>query len=171
MGRGVRPPAPPRGLELACRLRGAVPPREGLLRFVRAVLKELGMPGASLGLLLCGDRSSKSLNRRFRGQDRPTDILSFPALPGRPPRGFDGYLGDLALNWPYVERKFPRFAGSLEAEAGFLLIHGILHLSGLHHDDASQEKRMWLLQNRIFSKTLKEGRHLRFQKKRHAHPS
>lgn len=129
--------------------RGEIPGDE--LRIVmKHYLKVLGLPGAGVSLLICGDTESRRLNRIFRGQDKATDILSFPALEGPVPRGFSGYLGDLALNLPYAWRRRGRFSGVFEKELAFLLLHGLLHLIGVHHDTPSQEKRMRALMRRYF---------------------
>ncbi len=114
---------------------------EGLLAHY---LKGLGHPNAGVGLLLCGDARSRRLNRDYRKKDKATDILSFPALAGAPPRGFSGFLGDLALDIPYAWRRRGRFADRdhFEAEAAFLLLHGLLHLTGTHHDTPKEERRM-----------------------------
>lgn len=105
-------------------------------------LKRLGIPRAGLSLIICGARTSRALNRDFRHKDKATDILSFPSLTAKPKPGFQGWLGDLALNWPYVRQQGLRFTSSPDAEAAFLLSHGLLHLVGLHHDNARQEQRM-----------------------------
>jgi probable rRNA maturation factor len=107
------------------------------------------LPKAQLTLRLLGERACRGLNRRFRGLDQATDILSFPARSGRPSRGFDGYLGDLALCLPYAWRKRGRFKPRFEAEAAFLILHGLLHLTGRHHDSPAQERELWRLQNSI----------------------
>src|SRR5258707_15576698 len=109
----------------------------------------MGFPKAGLSLLVCDDRELRRLNRNFRQKDAPTDILSFPAE-AKVPRGFSGNLGDLALNLPYAWRRRGRFAKSFEFELAFLLLHGLLHLSGVHHDTPSQERHMEALMRRHF---------------------
>ncbi len=120
-----------------------------LTELLRAYLKGLGLPRAGVTLRLVGDGACRALNRRFRGIDAPTDVLSFPALPAKPPRGFDGYLGDLALCLPYAWRKRGRFHPHFGGEAAFLTLHGLLHLSGLHHDSPAEEARMWRKSRRL----------------------
>jgi probable rRNA maturation factor len=97
---------------------------------------------------LVDGRESRALNRRFRGKDKATDVLSFPSVEGRVPRAFSGYLGDLALCLPYAWRKRERFDPDFGGEAAFLLLHGLLHLHGQHHDTPTQEAAMWRLQRR-----------------------
>lgn len=120
-------------------------PRNALRALLSAYLKGLGMPKAGVTLQLVDEEGCRELNRRFRGKDQPTDVLSFPALDGRVPQGFAGYLGDLALCLPYAWKKRARFDPDFGGEAAFLLLHGLLHLSGQHHDNASQERAMWRL--------------------------
>jgi probable rRNA maturation factor len=117
---------------------------------MRHYLGALGMPQASLSLLICGDARSRKLNREWRRKDRPTDVLSFPQLPGKAPQGFKGQLGDLALNLAYTRRKLGRFAPDMAGEAAFLLLHGMLHLSGRHHDTPRDEAAMWRLSRRLY---------------------
>jgi probable rRNA maturation factor len=138
-------------VEIVCST-GWKPAGRRLSRYLAACLKDLRMPSASLTLLVCGDARSRALNRLHRHHDRPTDILSFPAEAGRQRPGFSGYLGDLALNAAYVRRRFPRFADRLGEEQGYLLLHGVLHLAGFHHDDPAQERRLEALQERAFAR-------------------
>lgn len=116
-----------------------------------AYLRGLGLPKAQLTVKWVGDAESRRLNRKHRGIDAPTDVLSFPALSAKPPRGFDGYLGDLALDLDYAWRKRGRFAPAFAGEAAFLLLHGLLHLCGQHHDSPAQEARMWRSSRRLHS--------------------
>ena len=113
-------------------------------------LKKLGQPKASLSLLLCGDVRSAALNKRFRKKQGPTDILSFPANLGKVKAGSNVFLGDLALNLPYAWRKRGRFADDFKQELAFLLVHGMAHLLGYHHDNQKQEKKMQRLKMQAF---------------------
>jgi probable rRNA maturation factor len=113
-------------------------------------LKALGMPEASASILICGDARSRSLNLAWRGKDRATDVLSFPLNEGKIKKGFKGPLGDIVVNFSYAKRHRGRFAGSLQGELGFLLLHGLLHLAGYHHDTPRQEAAMWRLSKTLF---------------------
>lgn len=137
------------GVDVSGRPQGWRVPSKPLSALLGAYLKGLGLPRAQLCLRLVGDAESRRLNRRFRGIDAATDILSFPALAGRPPRDFDGYLGDLALALPYSWAKRGRFAPAFGGEAAFLILHGLLHLCGQHHDSPVQDARMWRTAKRL----------------------
>ena len=78
----------------------------------------------------------KSLNRKFRGQDSPTDVLSFPALEifAR-----QGHLGDLVICAPVLEEQARRIGHSPKQELHVLLVHGLLHLLGYDHEKSNRE--------------------------------
>ena len=135
-------------VEIQSQLRTWKVPSRGLEKLLAWQLGRLGFPGASVTLLLCGDKASRSLNRRFRGKDSSTDILSFPAGEGKAPAGSRAYLGDLALNVPYSWRRRGRFARSFQGEIAFLTAHGLCHLIGYDHDTPGREKKMEDFQSR-----------------------
>ncbi|MCS7041576.1 MAG: rRNA maturation RNase YbeY [Bryobacteraceae bacterium] len=74
------------------------------------------------------DREVRELNRRFLGEDRPTDVLSFPSGQGL------GSLGDIAIAFPYARRQAAAFGHPVETELRVLLLHGLLHLLGYDHE-------------------------------------
>ena len=132
-------------MEALGRCAGHGKPGAALEGVLAAYLCGLGLPKAEVALKLTGPEGMRRLNTGYRGQDRPTDVLSFPALEGRPPAGFQGHLGDLAFCPAYAWAKRRRFYPDFGAECAFLLLHGLLHLSGQHHDNPAQERRMWSL--------------------------
>lgn len=73
----------------------------------------------------------QDLNRRFRGKDCPTDVLSFPQAPE------SGLLGDVILCEPYLRRQAEALGHPAQAEAEWLFVHGLLHLLG-HADDTEE---------------------------------
>lgn len=76
------------------------------------------------------------LNRRWRGKDRPTDVLAFPAESAAA-----GFLGDIVISIPYATRQARRRGESRVREVDRLLLHGYLHLLGYDHetDDGEME--------------------------------
>jgi probable rRNA maturation factor len=102
------------------------------------VLAAEGRPAASVGLRLTGDADLREMNRAWRGLDRPTDVLAFPADPSP---GED-YLGDIALSVERAAAQAPRFGATLEAELARLVIHGLLHLLGYDHHTPADGRRM-----------------------------
>ncbi len=114
--------------------------------FMRSVLvaaaSVAGLSG-SLSVRLTGDGELRRLNLSFLGEDRPTDVLSFPS--GGSGEGGPGYLGDLAVSWPAVQRQAAAYGHPASTELALLLVHGLLHLAGLDHGDAQGEAAMTAL--------------------------
>jgi probable rRNA maturation factor len=96
--------------------------------------------GGELSVLLVGPARSRSLNRRYRGRDRSTNVLSFPAA-GRP-AGRRRALGDLVI-CPQLLRREARSQGkAVRAHWMHLVIHGTLHLIGYDHQRPAEAQRM-----------------------------
>jgi probable rRNA maturation factor len=100
-------------------------------------------------VLLASDETIRSLNRRFRGKNKATDVLSFPADTGTP--GPEEIAGDLAISVPTARRQAAEQGHSLSTEIKVLLLHGLLHLAGYDHEaDAGQmARRERLLRGRL----------------------
>ncbi len=86
-------------------------------------------PASEVSVLFCADTRMRALNRRYRGQDRPTDVLAFPAGDSG-----SGFLGDIVISVPYAEREARRRRESGAREIDRLLVHGLLHLMGYDHE-------------------------------------
>ena len=127
------------------RFRGLVPRLE---RAAVAAAKAAGFRGAySLTVLLSNDRKLKSLNRDFRGKNKPTNVLSFPAAPNP-----DKYQGDVALALG-VTRREARAEGKRVADhAAHLVVHGVLHLAGYDHIRPRDAKVMEALEIKILDR-------------------
>ena len=99
---------------------------------------------AKLTILLTGDARLRRLNRDFRGKDKPTNVLSFPA---QSPKG--DYLGDIALAYG-VTAKEAQIAGKHFADhALHLTVHGVLHLLGFDHETRRAARAMEPLETGI----------------------
>lgn len=123
---------------------------ELLVQAAAAVLAHQQVDEAcELALLITGDEVLRELNRRYRGVDRPTDVLAF-AEEGPEPfvdaPGLPRYLGDVAVSFPRAQSQAAEAGHAVEAELYLLVVHGVLHLLG--YDDATDEQRaqMWDVQ-------------------------
>jgi len=87
----------------------------------------------SAALLLADDATLRDLNARFRGVDRPTNVLSFPS--GDMARGF---LGDIALAFETCAREAEAQGKTLGDHAAHLIAHGLLHLAGADHENDAE---------------------------------
>ena len=94
----------------------------------RAFLAALGRRQAELSILVVGDAAIRRLNRAWRGKDRPTDVLSFPAA------GSGALLGDVVISLDTARRAARQDGRPLGAELDRYLAHGILHLLGHDHE-------------------------------------
>ncbi len=109
-----------------------------LARSARRFLRALGRDADELSILLAGDRAVRRLNRAWRGVDRPTDVLSFPAAPAPGSR----LLGDVAISLD-TARRAARAGGRTEgAELDRYLAHGLLHLVGHDHQRPRDARAM-----------------------------
>ncbi len=113
---------------------------------------ELGEP-CELVVVLSDDESLADLNRRFRGEPYPTDVLSF-ADDTRGPysgsaAGFPRYLGDIVISVDRAREQAEAVGGSLEDELRVLTVHGVLHLLGYDHAEEAEKEKMWTQQNQI----------------------
>jgi len=118
-----------------------------LRRSAGRFLAALGCQGADLSLLLAGDAALRRLNREWRGVDRATDVLSFPAAPGPG----TPHLGDLALSLDTARRRARAEGRSPGAELDRYLAHGILHLLGFDHEQPGPARRMAAFEEQLLA--------------------
>jgi probable rRNA maturation factor len=116
-----------------------------LRRVLRAAARDLGVSG-ELAVVLAGDGTLRSLNARYRGKDKPTDVLSCPG-----PGGEAG-LGDVVISLETAARNARAFGRTLPQEVDVLALHGFLHVLGYDHetDDGTMDR----LERRLRKKLL-----------------
>jgi rRNA maturation RNase YbeY len=127
-----------------------IPLRTGTYRtWGEKVLRKLGRPEAEISLSFLNDRRIRSLNKIYRGKDRPTDVLAFPLALSRSVRWKGAahtppplFLGDVVISVPTARRQAREYRHSLGREMARLMIHGILHLLGYDHEKADEARRM-----------------------------
>ena len=103
--------------------------KSGLTRFLNRARAAVGLEG-DVDVLLADDATLRRLNKTFRGKNKATDVLSFPA----PAEIADDHAGDLAISLETANRQAETYRHSLRDEVRILLLHGLLHLSGLDHE-------------------------------------
>ena len=108
--------------------------RRGLEAFLADAARAARLKG-SVSVMLAGDEKLRRLNREFRGKDKATDVLSFPAGD----MGRTRAAGDLAISVETAAREAERRGHSLDLELRVLLLHGVLHLAGFDHERDSGE--------------------------------
>ena len=101
--------------------------RRALKEFART-LRDLVAGGREFHCLISDDRELRRLNRQFLGADYATDVLSFPL-------GLNGLLGELAISADRAAAQAREFGHSRLDEIRILMLHGVLHLAGMDHEN------------------------------------
>ncbi len=112
-----------------------LPSARTLARFLAAAQAAVRLKG-QVTVLLTTDAAIRKLNRQFRGKDKATDVLSFPAAG----LGAEGMAGDLAISVTTALGQAAEQGHSLAVEIKVLVVHGLLHLAGYDHE--ADEGRM-----------------------------
>jgi probable rRNA maturation factor len=111
-----------------------VPTPQTLTRFLAQAQKAVGLRG-QVTVLLTTDAAMRDLNRRFRGKNKPTDVLSFPAADLVQSQE----KGDLAISMETARRQAAEQGHALTCELKVLILHGVLHLAGYDHETDAGE--------------------------------
>jgi len=112
-----------------------------LRQFMTLLSQRLRLDSQTFTIVLASDRAIRRLNRDFRNQDKPTDVLSFPTGQEGPPHLDKAGLGDMILSVETARRQAFARHHSLERELCVLVIHGLLHLLGYDHQVDRGEMR------------------------------
>lgn len=113
--------------------------RASLSRFATKAQTLAGLSGR-VEILFASDATLRRLNRTFRQKDKPTDVLSFPAISFPASCEFqNGHIGDLAISLQTAQRQADEHGHTLSDEVRILLLHGLLHLAGMDHEADSGE--------------------------------
>jgi probable rRNA maturation factor len=114
-----------------------------------------GGRGHAVNVLLTNDQTMRRLNRTYRGQDKATNVLSFPAAGtnggGASPGGEPPWLGDLALGLEAAVREAEDEGKPLADHVCHLIVHGTLHLLGYDHEDDAAASIMERLETRVLA--------------------
>ena len=122
-------------------------------RSARRLLRALDLRHGELSLLLVSDGEMRRLNRRWRGRDRPTDVLAFAQAEG-PGGAPDGMLGDVVISVDTARRQAAERGETLGCEAERLLVHGVLHLLGYDHERSTAEARRMQRREQALARVL-----------------
>ena len=129
-------------LDLARGTRAWAPPRSRMNTWAAAALGKQG-DGREIAVRIVAARESRALNRMWRGKDKPTNVLSFPA-PEQSKRGKPKDmalpLGDLVICPQVVRQEAVRDGKPVEAHWAHMVVHGSLHLAGYDHEAGRRER-------------------------------
>lgn len=115
--------------------REAAPDVEAVV--LAAATAALGAADGDVVVLLSDDAAVRELNARFRGKDKPTNVLSFPA-----PAAAQPHLGDLVLAWGVCADEARAQGKALTDHLSHLVVHGVLHLLGRDHEAEAEAEAM-----------------------------
>ncbi|MFC7052390.1 rRNA maturation RNase YbeY [Hansschlegelia quercus] len=149
--------SPPVALETVrdSKLWDALPDAEALVEAaVGAVFAEAGLvclPDAELSVTLADDIRVRSLNSEWRAKDKPTNVLTFPAV--EPDETAEArMLGDVIIAFETVDREARQEGKALPDHVSHLVVHGVLHLFGYDHLDDEEAEEMEAIETRALAR-------------------
>jgi len=107
--------------------------KAALEKFLARAQRAAGLAG-DVDVLVTSNAGIRSLNRRFRGKDQATDVLSFLALAADHNADATHLAGDIAISADAATESAAQFGHSVDQEIKILMLHGILHLAGFDHE-------------------------------------
>lgn len=110
----------------------------------RVVARAAAVAGQTAVVVLASDRDVKHLNARHRGRNKPTNVLTFDAIPGAP--------GEIVLAAGVVAREAAAAGKRVRDHLAHLVIHGALHLQGHDHHEAGPARRMEMRESRLLGR-------------------
>jgi probable rRNA maturation factor len=119
------------------------------------LLANAGREQAEISVVLVDDARIRDLNRDWRGQDRATDVLSWPQEQ-EPTPGAPDVLGDVVISYDTAVRQANTRQWSVEEELALLLVHGILHLLGYEDETDSGAETMRQRETELLGKPLEK---------------
>lgn len=127
-------------------------PEESCLSFLTEVLVRLDFNNWQLSVMFCNNEFIEDLNKQFRHKDGPTDVLSFENGEIFKDDGEERFLaGDIVISLEFLRKNAEEFNVPVNEELKRLLIHGILHLSGMDHETNAEDEEMLIRQERILA--------------------
>ncbi len=118
--------------------------------YVNYIVKKLKLENCEFSIIIVDNEKIHEINKEYRGVDRETDVISF-ALEDNMDIEYTEFrlLGDIYISLDKVYSQAKEYGHSNLRELCFLATHGILHLLGYDHMEASDEKKMFALQNEL----------------------
>ncbi len=119
---------------------------------IEHTLEKLNVENAHLSIILIDDDTMHEMNKKYRGIDRTTDVLSFAYEDNQKVICEIRELGDIFISIPKMESQAVEYGHSEKRELSFLVVHGVLHLLGFDHTiDEEHEKEQFALQEEILN--------------------
>ncbi len=103
-----------------------------------------------VSIVLVGDKRIRDINREYRKKDKVTDVLSFEESEA------GDFFGEIIIDYAQIKRQAKKYSRNTKEELGYMLIHGLLHLSGFEDHTEKGRKRMEELGDAIFNEIIKK---------------
>jgi probable rRNA maturation factor len=126
-----------------------IPSIENIELWISTALQSDELNQAEVSVYIVDEAESQELNTQYRGKDKPTNVLSFPA--DIPDEVGVPLLGDLVICAPVVEREAQEQGKTLAAHWAHMLVHGTLHLLGYDHIEDDEAEVMEALETRLIT--------------------
>ena len=111
----------------------------------------IGLQATELGVTFTDDEAIRQLNAQWRGKDKATNVLSFPAFANFPAAGIPPLLGDIVIAAETVSREAGLEGKPLDHHLSHLVVHGLLHLLGYDHETDAEAEVMEAAERRILA--------------------
>ena len=120
--------------------------------FLKNLLSKLDFNSWQLSVMFCNNEFIRDLNHKFRNKDEATDVLSFENGEIFDDDGEERFLaGDIVISLEFLQKNAEEFKVGINEELKRLLIHGILHLSGMDHATNGEDEEMLIRQERLLA--------------------
>jgi probable rRNA maturation factor len=112
---------------------------------INAAADEISSPGGEVAVVLTGDQAIRKLNKRWRGIDKPTNVLSFPSSQ-------TAMIGDIVIAYETLDRESRDEGKEFTHHLSHLAVHGFLHLMGYDHQNDSEAETMEQLERAVMAR-------------------
>jgi len=125
---------------------------------IKALEAEGITSSVEMGLVITDSKTIQKLNRNYRGDDKPTDVLAFHMIPDtsqEPEQPFVGppdgvhHLGEVVISYTQAVKQAQEQGHTVEQDLALLIVHGVLHLLGCNHEHPQESQRMRAKENDI----------------------
>lgn len=127
-----------------------IPPEHIFKEWIDKLKQDIDIKEEEITIRVVNTDESQALNKRYRGQDKPTNVLSFPSQ--LPALVGESYLGDIVICAKIVEKEALAQNRDIEAQWAHMLVHGILHLHGYDHSEDADAQKMEALEVKLLAK-------------------
>lgn len=134
---------------------GHLAPEAEIKKLLEFSFKELGLhPDCDLSLAFINDTEMEQLHLKWMNLPGSTDVMSFPMDELKPNHPDPGILGDIVISPIFARTQAEKAGHSFEHEVKILAAHGLLHLLGYDHQEVSEEKVMFELQEDLVKRAF-----------------